>query len=119
MQQPDLFDHPGIHTEPLAFHDALPRSATIQERFLDFHRRNPWVYDSLVKLAADMVVRGRKKLGISMLWEVLRWSYYRQTADPTSDFKLNNYYRSRYVRLMIADNPEWQHYFELRELTRP
>jgi hypothetical protein len=89
---------------------------TIQERFEEFHRLNPWVCTALEFLAEDLISRGRKRIGIRMLWEVLRWEYQRQTIDPNSDFKANDHYHSRYVRLLIERNPEWSSAFELRTL---
>jgi hypothetical protein len=98
--------------------DYVPPSShgTIQERFEEFHRLNPWVYEAIEKLAADWIGRGRKRLGIGMLWEVLRWQYAMRTQDVSSEFKLNDHYRSRYVRLLLRKHPEWTEVFELRAL---
>lgn len=89
---------------------------TIQERFEEFHRLNPWVYDALEKLVADYAARGRKRIGIKMLWEVIRWNYAMRTSDPANEFRANNNFHSRYVRLLIANHPEWAGLFELRVL---
>lgn len=87
---------------------------TIQQRFELFHRANPWVYRALEHLVIEHLSRGRKKLGIGMLFEVLRWEWAKSTTG--SDFKLNNNYRSRYVRLLLERHPEWDGVFELRSL---
>lgn len=88
---------------------------TIHERFISFHALNPWVLFALEKLAADYLASGRTRLSIGMLTEVLRWHYGRATIGD--EFKLNNNFRSRYVRLMIGRHPEWASAFTLRELT--
>jgi hypothetical protein len=88
--------------------------ATIQQRFESFHALNPWVLDSLERLTHDWIRRGRRRLGIGMLTEVLRWQHGRRTTG--SEFKLDNSYRSRYVRLMVQRHPEWADVFETREL---
>lgn len=93
-----------------------PAAGSIQEQFEEFHRRNPWVYDTLVELARDLVARGRTRVGIGMLFEVVRWTYYRQTDDAQSEFRLNNNYRSRYARLIMARERDLDGVFELREL---
>jgi hypothetical protein len=85
----------------------------IQEDFEQFHRRNPWVYGALRELTADLVQRGRRRIGVGMLFEVLRWQVARGTFDAASDFKLNNNYRSRYARLLDIEFPG---VFEMREL---
>lgn len=92
------------------------RGLTIAEQFMAFHRANPWVYEALVDLARDLVRRGRKKVGIGMLFEVLRWHYQRATADAASDFRLNNNYRSRYARLIAMREPDLRRVFETRRL---
>jgi hypothetical protein len=96
-----------------------PGFVTIQDKFEEFHRLNPWVYWELVVLTRDLVQRGKRKIGIGMLFEVLRWQYIRSTIDPSSDFKLNNNYRSRYARLIEAQEPDLAGKFETRQLQTP
>lgn len=90
---------------------------TIQERFEDFHRLNPSVLTKLEALTTQWLAAGGTRIGIGMLTEVLRWQYGLQTRGD--DFKLNNAYRSRYVRLMLQRHPEWEGVFQLRELHTP
>lgn len=87
---------------------------TIAERFWEFHRANPWVYDALVKLTRDWLALGHERIGIGMLFEVLRWERGQTTVGD--EFKLNNTYRSRYVRLIIRREPDLASAFETREL---
>lgn len=91
------------------------RSATIQQQFAEFHRLNPWVLEALEGLTAEYLARGAQRVGIGMLFEVLRWRYVRATEDD-DEFHLNNNYRSRYVRLVIERHPEWAPAFEVRTL---
>lgn len=90
------------------------QAATIQERFEAFHQLNPWVLRALEQLTADYLTRGSKRVGIGMLFEVLRWRY--AIATEGDEFRLNNSYRSRYVRLLIEQHPEWAPAFEVRAL---
>jgi hypothetical protein len=92
---------------------------TIAEAFDRFHSANPWVYDALVKLARDLRRRGRDRVGIGMLFEVLRWQWFMTTTDAASDFKLNNNYRSRYARLIMDREPDLADMFSTRILTSP
>lgn len=85
-----------------------------EHRFRVFHYENPKVYRRLVELAYQAKNRGKTKIGIGMLFEILRWEYFLETNDP--DFKLNNNYRSRYSRLIIESEPELENMFNLREL---
>lgn len=88
---------------------------TLSERFESFHDRNPWVYQALEELTRDEFARGHRRIGIAMLFEVLRWHYGRRTDSDT--FRLNNDYRSRYARLLMQSHPEWDQVFATRALT--
>lgn len=83
--------------------------------FLAFHEANPRVYEELVKLARQAKAKGRAKIGIGMLWEVLRWHFWLETKGD-EEFKLNNNYRSRYARLIMGLEADLVGVFETREL---
>lgn len=87
---------------------------TIEERFERFHADNPQVYHTLVRLARHVKERGRRRVGIRMLWERMRWELFLQTE--TNDFKLNDNYTSRYVRLIAEREPDLAELFETRKL---
>lgn len=92
---------------------ALVFSATLPERFTQFHESNPLVYATLRRLARQWIARtGRHKLGISALFERSRWEIALATSDP--DFKLNNNYRAFYARLLMKQEPDLRDLFELR-----
>lgn len=96
--------------------DVLPHDATPRERFEAFHARNPRVLEELERMTGLMVARGRQRIGIKMLFEVLRWNYYLTTDDPDSEYRLNNNHTAHYARLIIARHPEWEGVFSLREM---
>lgn len=82
--------------------------------FQKFDRENPAVYRELVKLAFQAHDRGRTKIGMKMLFEVVRWHRTLHTNDPK--FKLNNNYTSRYARKIMDAYPELDGLFETRGL---
>ena len=87
----------------------------IEGAFWAFHRDNPHVYARLVVLArAWKERRGGAKLGMGMLFEVLRWDVAMRTTGE--DFKLNNNVRSYYARLIMAREPDLDGVFEIRQL---
>lgn len=91
---------------------------TIQEAFEEFHAANPLVYDWLVRQARLAKDRGYERIGIELLFAVLRWQRMMQTADPSQDtFKINDHYTSRYARLIMEQEPDLDGLFELRRLT--
>lgn len=87
---------------------------TIQDRFEAFHALNPWVCAELERMTADCIGARFSKIGIGMLFEIVRYRYGRATVGD--DFRLNNDFRSRYVRLLLQQHPEWTRYFEVRAL---
>ena len=112
-REPTLFDVGLAPTiEPIE-----PHPDSLEAAFDEFHRRNPWVYDALVRLARDLRSRGRERVGIGMLFEVLRWQWALATTDASSDFRLNNNYRSRYARLIMDNEADLDGMFETRKLT--
>jgi len=87
----------------------------IEEAFWQWHAANPHVYDRLVYLTRDLARRGRGRVGIGMLFEVLRW-HHLSTVGDADGFKLNNNYRSYYARLIMAQEHDLDGVFELRHL---
>lgn len=93
---------------------------SIQEAFEAFHAKHPKVYEALRHLAHDALRNGHKKIGIGMLWEVVRWNLvYAMRKDDAEEWKLNNNLRSRYARKLMADDPALADIFETRELKAP
>mgnify|MGYP000999199492 CR=1 FL=1 len=75
------------------------------------HRRTT---SAILTTTKELIARGRKRIGINMLLEVLRWNYYMKTDDPNSDFKINNNYEAYYARLFEAKNTRYSGFFRKR-----
>ncbi|MEU5434518.1 hypothetical protein AB0G73_14240 [Streptomyces sp. NPDC020719] len=103
-----------LSIEPIRHPDAHGDGLSIQERFEAFHQLNPWILEQLEVLTVDCVDRGLKRVGIGMLFEVLRWQYGRATQGEP--WKLNNDFRSRYARRLLDLHPEWSSLFETRRI---
>ena len=104
-----LFEDPNDRIEPRDPDESISR------RFREFHERNPRVYRLLVQLARDAKQAGRIRIGIKMLWEVVRWNLSKDLPyDET--FKLPNDFHSRYARLIMAQEQDLDGIFEIREL---
>lgn len=96
-------------------YDAV-RAKTIQQRFEAFHEANPAVYAELVKLARRAKRTGQQKVGIELLFAVVRWRRMMATRDESSGFKLNDHYTSRYARLIMAQERDLDGFFSTREI---
>ena len=105
-----LFPPSGV----IAGHVGPPAGKTIEQAFLDFHRLNPHVYEELVELTWELSRKGVQRVGIKMLFEVLRWKHLLHTSGDT--FKLNNSFHSYYSRLIMLNEPGLNGIFETRRL---
>jgi hypothetical protein len=88
---------------------------TIETRFQDFHQKNPQVFWDIYSHAQRLRFAGQKKLGMKMIFEVLRYESALQTTGDA--FKLNNSYAPYYTRLLQFADPELGALFETRVLT--
>jgi len=94
---------------------AMPKGATIEDRFREFDAANPHVYEALVDLCRRVQARGRKRWSINAAFEVPRYRWTMQTIRREGEFKLNNNFRAYYARMIEAQEPELAGFFELRE----
>ena len=87
----------------------------IDTAFLEFHHSNGDVYEALVRMARRWKAAGHDRCSIAMLFETLRDG--RGLTTTSSDgLKLNNNFRSRYARLIQANEPDLAGFFETRQL---
>lgn len=112
IEVPRITIRPSLQLE--LFANAPGVGSTIDERFADFHQKNPHVYRNLVRLALDDSARRRRR-GVAALFEELRYAYESTDRDP-ADYKLNNDYASRYARLIMHSEPRLAGHFETRAL---
>lgn len=108
-------DAHAVYELPVATDLAGKPSDPIQYAFERFHADNPKVYSKLVELALSAKANGHERMGIGLLWERLRW-YYTVEIRGNDKFKLNNNHRSRYARLIMANEPALEGFFKTREL---
>ena len=107
------------HQVELEFTPVLPepKEVGIYARFLKFHANNPEVYANLVRLAREFRRNSQnynRKMGIGMLYEVLRWNYYINVDLGEEEFKLSNDFRAPYARLMMQQEPDLQDAFNIK-----
>jgi len=90
----------------------LPFDLTTQDRFDQFDFENPRVYLALLGFALQAKRNGAQRIGISLLYERLRWYSSFETTDPA--FKLRNDFRAFYARKLMQDEPELRGFFITR-----
>jgi hypothetical protein len=97
--------------------DLSRREDAIDRDFAAFHAENPHVMTELVRLTREARSRGLRRVGIKMLFEVVRWDHALRTSG--APFRLNNNYTSRYARAIMAAHPDLDGVYEIRELRPP
>jgi hypothetical protein len=85
---------------------------SIQQHFELFDRDNPIIYELLVAGAYEAVGEGHKAFGIAFIFERIRWKLPIETYGE--EFKLNNNFRSRYVRKIEENEPGLRGFFRTR-----
>ena len=88
----------------------------LEAQFVAFHPTYPGVYVTLVDLAFQWKDSGHDRVGIGMLFELIRWNQGIRGTE-SEQFRLNNNLRSRYARLIMANNPDLAGFFEVRSLS--
>lgn len=88
--------------------------ASIDEAFRAFHTANPHVYAEIERRALALHRVHAVRVGIGAIVEAMRYDFALKTKG--GEFKVNNNFRSRYARLLVADHPELRDVVELREL---
>ena len=101
-----------MNSQPDLFDDATPTTLAFRE----FDRNNPRVFSLLKTFSRAARKTGRKRMGIRMIWERMRWEIMITTTDSERDYKLNNNYTSRYARKLMAECNDLDGMFEIREL---
>jgi hypothetical protein len=85
----------------------------ILQKFIIYDQQNPHVYTMFRNYARQAKDRGYTKFSAKAIFERLRWHFAMETVGD--DFKLNNNYTAHYARKMMAEEPGFMGFFELRE----
>lgn len=93
------------------------RFLSIQERFDEWMATEDGriVAERIGREALDMRAHGWKHYGVKPLWEIARHDG-NLRVGPNGGFKLNDHFTSRLARWLMAQYPELEDFFELREL---
>lgn len=92
----------------------MSAGATIQDDFEEFCAKHPDVYAHFVRYAEEFRGAGRRRYGAKVIIERIRWHFATSSGDES--FKIDNRFTSRFARKLIAERPEFAHFFETRTL---
>lgn len=80
-------------------------SDTKRDKFNEFHRLNPGVYDLFKRFAFQLINAGCRRLGSKQIIERIRFETAIRTRGD-SEFKINNNHTCYYSRLFCKEYPE-------------
>lgn len=86
------------------------------KKFRKYHEDRPEIFDSFYTLASKTRNAGNSRYSAKCLMEVIRWE---QDLQTPGGFKIDNNYTSLYARLLMAYDPSFEGFFELRNAYGP
>jgi hypothetical protein len=95
---------------------------TIKDKFIDFHKSNPEVYELFEHFTNEAIAAGMTKIGSKFVFERIRWEMMVKTKGAgycvatKRPLKLNNNFTPWYARLFMAKNRKHIGVFELRTI---
>lgn len=75
------------------------------------------VYGEVVNRARTLRARGWQHFGIAAIWEAIRYDWSVRVGPDAEGWKVNNNWRAFMARQVMADCPDLDGFFTLREQT--
>ena len=87
---------------------------TQKERWWEWHRKNPHVYQMFERFAFEAIRKGHEHLSAWLIVNRIRWES--TVVTKGEDFKVSNDFIAYYARLFHALNPEHAGFFKTHKL---
>lgn len=87
---------------------------SVEEAAAAFIDKNPEVWALFRRFTLEAISAGRKRLGIALIFERMRWETMLTSDDPDG-FKLNNNHKAFFARKFMAERPEYTSLFTTRK----
>lgn len=95
--------------------DCFERDKAIYERFYNFHKEHPQIYQKFEEIALVLIRKGWKRFGAKAIVEKIRWEE-RVEKVGGIDFYINNDFVSRMARMFSMKYPQHSEFFQQRKL---
>lgn len=96
--------------------DRTEEKSSLKTQWWRFHKQHPEVFERFRQIAFDLISNGHKHYSSDGILHVVRFELNRQIKDPGSQYKINNNWTPYYARYFIWMYPEYENFFETREL---
>jgi hypothetical protein len=90
---------------------------TLTDKFNQYHRDNPQVYELFKYFTLRAIKRGHNRLSAWMIANRIRWETSIETFS-VDEYKISNDYIALYARMFMRDHPEYDGFFKTKEMKR-
>jgi len=90
---------------------------TLTDKFNQYHRDNPQVYELFKRFTFMAIRRGHNRLSAWMIANRIRWETSIETFS-VDEYKISNDYIALYARMFMRDHPEYDGFFKTKEMKR-
>jgi hypothetical protein len=90
---------------------------TLTDKFNQYHRDNPQVYELFKRFTFMAIKRGHNRLSAWMIANRIRWETSIETFS-VDEYKISNDYIALYARMFMRDHPEYDGFFKTKEMKR-
>ncbi len=106
----------GMGDEAFDFGSPDPRDRSRDERFADFHREHPEIWDQFQDLAQGLHAKGFKHYSPDAIIHMIRWRYDMQFGPDSKEVpKVNDWYTGYYADMFRQSDPKYAKFFIRRE----
>lgn len=90
---------------------------TLTDKFNQYHRDNPQVYELFKRFTFMAIKRGHNRLSAWMIANRIRWETSIETFS-VDEYKISNDYIALYARMFMREHPEYDGFFKTKEMKR-
>jgi len=87
----------------------------LHANWLEYHKRNPEVWEAFVKFSFEAINRGFTKYGADAVLQRIRWET--RAGDGKPRLKISNNHSTFYARHFTIRFPEYEDFFVFKEQT--
>lgn len=90
---------------------------TLTDKFNQYHKNNPQVYELFKRFTFMAIKRGHNRLSAWMIANRIRWETSIETFS-VDEYKISNDYIALYARMFMQDHPQYNGFFKTKEMKR-
>lgn len=90
---------------------------TLTDKFNQYHKDNPQVYELFKRFTFMAIKRGHNRLSAWMIANRIRWETSIETFS-VDEYKISNDYIALYARMFMRDHPQYDGFFKTKEMKR-